>query len=253
MAGDGITYVGHATVLLELGGARLLTDPVLRSGFGHVRRRVPAVDRSALGDLDAVLISHLHHDHLDVRSLRMLGARGPVVVPRGAGAFVARASGAEVVELEAGGTLRLGDVTITATRADHRGGRFGRRLRADPLGYVAGGPRRVYFAGDTGLFAGMADLARPPLDVALVPVWGWGPSLGAGHLDPASAARALTLLRPRIAVPIHWGTFYPVGLDRVRGAPLTDPPRRFARLAAEHAPEVEVRVLAPGERLDLLS
>ena len=75
---------------------------------------------------------------------------------------------------------------------------------ADALGYViAGGGRRVYFAGDTELFEEMSELR--PIDLALLPVWGWGPSLNPGHLDPAGAARALALLRPRVAVPIHWG------------------------------------------------
>ena len=111
------------------------------------------------------------------------------------------------------------------------------------------GRNRVYFAGDTDLFDAMADLA--PLDVALLPVWGWGPSLGHGHMDPARAASALSMLRPRLAIPIHWGTLYPAGLGWFRPHLLTEPPLRFARQAAELAPEVEVRVLEPGQSLDL--
>jgi L-ascorbate metabolism protein UlaG (beta-lactamase superfamily) len=103
----------------------------------------------------------------------------------------------------------------------------------------------VYFAGDTDVHESMKDLG--PLDVALLPVWGWGPKLGEGHLNPRTAAEALVLLRPRIAVPIHWGTFFPVGL---RGTRLADPPHEFARHAAEVAPDVDVRILAPGEALD---
>src|SRR6185503_2691890 len=102
----------------------------------------------------------------------------------------------------------------------------------------------VYFAGDTGLFAGMARL--PTLDLALLPVWGWGPRLGPGHLDPVGAAEALTLLRPRIAVPIHWGTYSPLWYLRPP-AYLSEPGVAFAREAARLAPEVEVRVLTPGE------
>ena len=83
-----------------------------------------------------------------------------------------------------------------------------------------------------------------PLDVALLPVWGWGPSLGAGHMDPArAAAEAAALLRPRLAIPIHWGTLYPVALHRVRPIPLTDPPHLFARFAASLAPDVDVRIV----------
>ena len=117
------------------------------------------------------------------------------------------------------------------------------------LGFVVNGRNRIYFAGDTDLFDGMADFA--PLDVALLPVWGWGPSLGHGHMDPARAARALTMLSPRLAIPIHWGTLYPAGLGWFRPRLLTEPPRRFARHAAELAPDVDVQVLEPGESLDL--
>ena len=111
------------------------------------------------------------------------------------------------------------------------------------MGFVLAGTLRVYFAGDTGLFAGMARLA--PLDLALLPVWGWGPRLGPGHLDPASAAEALTLLRPRIAVPIHWGTYSPFWYFRPPPY-LSEPGPAFAHEAARLAPEVEVRVLRPG-------
>ncbi|HEY5815141.1 MAG TPA: MBL fold metallo-hydrolase, partial [Solirubrobacterales bacterium] len=105
-------------------------------------------------------------------------------------------------------------------------------------------------AGDTDLFEGMADLG-PGLDLALLPIWGWGPTLGAGHLDPERAARAAALLAPRIAVPIHWGTLYPLGLARLRPDPLRMPPREFAARMRDLAPQVEARVLAPGESTSL--
>src|SRR5436190_6978685 len=162
---DRITYLGHATLLIELGSARLLTDPILRSGFAHVRRQAPAIDVAALGRPDAVLVSHLHHDHLDLPSLKRLGRVAPLVVPRGAGAFLRSHGFAHITELAPGDEARAGAALITATRADHDDHRFGTRLRAEPLGFVvAGSGRRVYFAGDTDLFGGMAELADPPLD-----------------------------------------------------------------------------------------
>ena len=96
----------------------------------------------------------------------------------------------------------------------------------------------------------MAGIATA-MDLALLPVWGWGPTLGPGHLDPEGAAEALTLLRPRIAVPIHWGTYRPVV---GRGAPhprAGAPEVRFQRAAAARAPEVAVRVIAPGQAVAL--
>jgi L-ascorbate metabolism protein UlaG (beta-lactamase superfamily) len=116
------------------------------------------------------------------------------------------------------------------------------------VGYILEGTHRIYFAGDTDLFDGMRELV--PLDVALLPVWGWGPKVGAGHLDPERAAAALPMLRPRIAVPIHWGTYRRVGLPSGEDA-LREPAEAFARYASELAPEVDVRVLPVGGRLEL--
>ena len=109
------------------------------------------------------------------------------------------------------------------------------------------GSRQVYFAGDTGLFASTAEIACA-LDVALVPVRGWFPTATLGHLDPRRAAEALRLLKPLLAIPIHWGTYPPLGPGRAMSF-LNDPPQAFRRHAAELAPEVEVRVLSPGEML----
>ena len=118
---------------------------------------------------------------------------------------------------------------------------------ARPSAISSRGSHRVYFAGDTDLFPEMATLADD-LDVALIPIWGWGPTLGRGkHLDPEGAAQAVALLRPRIAVPIHWGTYHPLHMG-LREVPsfLHQPPVRFVEAAAAAAPEVEVRVLEPG-------
>ena len=110
------------------------------------------------------------------------------------------------------------------------------------------GPR-VYFAGDTEVFDSMAGLGAP--DVALLPVWGWGPSLGPGHMDPEQAAEAAALIGPAVAVPIHWGTYLPFGLERRHGHLLRDPPHRFAGEVARLAPDTRVEILRPGQELAL--
>ena len=136
---------------------------------------------------------------------------------------------------------------MRATRAEHDTGRLPFGIRADPLGYVIeGGGRSVYFAGDTDLFDGMAELS--PVDVALLPIWGWGPTMGPGHMDPVRAARAAALLEAALAIPIHWGTYYPIHLG-MRGQPafLDTPPAVFEQALREHAPTTELRVLRPGE------
>ena len=140
-------------------------------------------------------------------------------------------------------------MTIRATHADHDGGRP-LRSGTTALGYAVLGSSRIYFAGDTDLFPELDGLVDR-LDLALVPIWGWGASLGRGrHLDPEGAAEAVRLLRPRIAVPIHWGTYRPAHRS-ASASFLSAPAVEFARAAAIAAPEVEIRVLQPGETLTL--
>ena len=239
----GLTYVGHATVLIDMDGVRLMTDPVLRPRVMHLRRHGTA-PAGALRGIDAVLVSHAHWDHLDLPSLERVGRETPIVCAKGLGDLLRRKRFRHVLEIGVGEDVQVGPLTVTATFADHEGSRGPFGISAPPVGFVIAGSRRIYFPGDTDLFGGMADLA--PLDVALLPVWGWGPSLGPGHLDPRRAAEALTLLRPCIAVPIHWGTLAPIGRS-----PDLDPPHSFARHAAEIAPEVEVRIVSPGAALEL--
>jgi L-ascorbate metabolism protein UlaG (beta-lactamase superfamily) len=222
-----------------LDGVRLLTDPVLRPRVWHLRRRVP-LNATELAQIDAALLSHVHFDHLDLPSLRMLGTDVTVVVPVGARRLLRGFS--DVREVDVGDELRIGKLTLHATAAEHRSARL--TVRSAPsLGFVVSGSRHVYFAGDTDLFEGMSALAGS-LDVALLPVAGWGSKVGPGHLDPLRAAQALQLLRPRVVVPIHWGTFSPWNQSTS-----TDPPEAFLRHATELAPEVEVRILEPGSAL----
>lgn len=237
-----LTYVGHATVAIELDGVRLLTDPVLRSRVAHLARRVPSATPETVADLAAVLISHAHRDHLDVPSLERLRAACPAIIPRGHGRLVASVFD-EVIEVDVGDRVRVGAVEVEATAADHDGRRHPVGRTVPAVGFLVHGTRSVYFAGDTDLFAGMAELHRQ-LDVALLPVAGWGPRVPVGHMDPERAARAAALLRPAIAIPIHWGTYAAPGS---KGGDAGAAPREFAAHVAELAPGVEVRVLEPGE------
>jgi L-ascorbate metabolism protein UlaG (beta-lactamase superfamily) len=248
---DRLTYIGHATTLLRLDGVAILTDPMLRGWLGPLRRQGPAPDPGLPCIADLVLISHLHRDHLDLPSLRRLPAATPLVVPRAAARWVAKGGAEDIHELAIGETISVGDVELTGVRALHDGYRNRHRgAEIEPLGYlIRRGGRTVYFAGDTDLFPEMAELG--PVDVALLPIWGWGPSVNEGHLDPGRAARAAEAIGPRMAVPIHWGTFYPAGLRRLRPGPLTEPPREFARLVGRLAPDVEVRILEPGSETAL--
>ena len=236
---SGLTWLGHSTVVIDVDGTRLLTDPVLRRRVWHLRREA-AVDP---GPVDGILISHTHFDHLDRPSLRRLDHSLPVVVPRGAGELVRRSGFARVLEVDVGEEVEVAGLAVRATDAEHESSRGPLSARAPSLGFLV--EDSVYFAGDTDLFDGMAELG--PLDVAILPVSGWGSRLPAGHLDPRGAAEALRLLRPKLAVPVHYGTFRTPFAE----APGDRPAREFATAAAELAPEVDVRVLAIGETLAL--
>ena len=246
-----VTYIGHATVLVEIDGVRLLTDPVLRRRVGPLWRHAALPDPRLAEGVDAVLISHLHHDHADVPSLRRLSRTVPVLAAPGSRDFLARLGFGDVRELAPGDSSNVGGVRVTATEANHPSGgrRFERASRA--IGFELAGQRRIYFAGDTDLFDGMEAIGGDKLDLALLPIWGWGTNIGAGHLDPERAARAAALLSANLVVPIHWGTLYPLGLARLRPGPLRAPPRRLATWMRELAPHSELRVLVPGEATSL--
>ena len=236
-----ITWVGHATVLIEVDGIRLLTDPVLGRRVGPLVRVAPAP--APLDDVDGVLLSHLHADHAHVASLRRVPGRPQIVAPDGAARWLERAGLHRVRELLPGQATTIGGVSVTATHAVHQDRRHPLGPRGTPIGFVVAGS--IYFAGDTDLFDRMSEL-RGSVDVALLPIWGWGPRLPPGHLDPERAAQAAALIEPAVVIPIHWGTLAR-GWAR-RPADREAPVRTFARHLADLAPGIELRVLQPGEQ-----
>ncbi|CAN5550876.1 MBL fold metallo-hydrolase [soil metagenome] len=242
-----ITYVGHGTVLIERDGVRALTDPVLGERVLFLRREAPPPDLERISEPDVVLVSHSHYDHLDVGSLRRVARAATVVLPRGCGRYARRARVGSVIELEAGEGADAAGLAVEAVHADHIGARrrFSRPLPS--LGYVLPGSPSVYFAGDTDLYEEMSGL-RGSVDVALLPVAGWGPKVGVGHMDAERATRAVELIRPDVVVPIHWGT---LAAPRYRLPDLKAPAREFAELVGRRAPETEVALLDPGESIEL--
>lgn len=249
LPGTRVTFVGHATVLIEMDGVRLLTDPILRPRVGPLIRRSDAPAEETWRGIDVVLLSHSHWDHVDYASLRMVGSDVPVVGPIGMAADLRQRGFTSAMEMRPGDDLEIGGIRIEAVPAVHKG--FGPPIGSTEmaLGFVVHGTQRHYFAGDTAYFEGMADLG-PGLDVALLPVWGWGPTADPSeHLDPMGAARATAAIRPRYAVPIHWGTLHPVGLSWMRPSTRIDPPHQFAQLVRRLAPETIVRVLPNGSSL----
>jgi L-ascorbate metabolism protein UlaG (beta-lactamase superfamily) len=258
-----VTFVGHASVAIDLAGVRIVTDPVLTSRLKHLRRVGAAPTDFDPATVDLVAVSHQHHDHLHVPSLKLLPRAVHVVVPRGLGPRIRGLGFERVSELAVGDVTWHGPVRVTAVPAVHDDRRHPGVRPVPPLGYLfeAPGPvaeaaapptgalvRSVYFPGDTALFDDMAALSP---DLVLIPVWGWGPTLGEGHLDPQGAAEALGLLGTPLAIPIHWGTLWPYHVrpnDR-----LVLPPRELATAVAARDLATEVLEVAPGARVELPS
>ena len=246
-----VTWWGHATCTVEDSGVRVLTDPLFVRRLAHLRRRRGELPPSEATVAEAVLVSHLHSDHLHLPSLARLAPGTRLVVPRAATRSVPGLTrlGLRVTEVAPGDEVRVQDLVVRAVPALHDG----RRLplgphRSPALGYVISGEARTYFAGDTGLFDSMAEEVGP-VDVALLPVGGWGPFLGHGHLDPGRAAQALASLAPRAAVPVHYGTYWPIGMDGIRPHELVARRMELVRQAARVAPEVAVHRLGHGEHV----
>jgi L-ascorbate metabolism protein UlaG (beta-lactamase superfamily) len=240
---------------VEWPGTRLLFDPLLGDSIAHLRRRRGPTPLPKARLADAVLISHLHSDHCHLPSLRLLAPGTRVIGPVGIAGLLRGSRGGDSIaceEVVAGDEVVVGELTVRALYAEHEDRRAPMsRYRAQPLSFLVSDPRdgsRLWFGGDTGMHDGIARAA--PVDVALVPIAGWGPGLGPGHLDAERAADAVALLRAGVAIPIHYGTLWPRGLGWVAADQFLGMERRFAERSRQVAPGTAVHILAPGETLD---
>jgi L-ascorbate metabolism protein UlaG (beta-lactamase superfamily) len=240
-----VTFVGHASAMVTTPGARVLTDPLLeRALYGLKRAKAAGLDRADAGDVDLVLISHAHRDHLSLSSLRRISAAATVVVPPRCGMLVKEIGFSRVVELPPGQGFTHADVEVTAVPVRHSGARRG------ACGYIIRSPDAcVYFAGDTGYFSGFAEIGRRfSPDVALLPIGGYEPaSFRQEHLSPLDAVYAFEDLGARVLIPICHGSF-PLSYE-----PLDEPVTWLRQLARERgltaggADAPRVAVLDHGE------
>jgi L-ascorbate metabolism protein UlaG (beta-lactamase superfamily) len=254
-----VTYIGHATLLLELAGVRVLTDPNFDPKLGRVLPRVsaPGIALHELPRLDALLLTHAHADHLSFDSLDRLPRDLPLFAPPVVAGWLRRIGYSHAEGLEPGASVQLEGVTIHAASATHRGNRYGfdRWRSAANMYLLDAGELTCFFAGDTALVDDTHQLvertlwaARRELDLALLPIgyapW-WKPGFRRGHLTHDDALTLFERLRARVLVPYHWGTFRHVtatahdAIHRLRD-----------RLLSHHLSE-SVRILEPGEALEL--
>ena len=245
-----VAWLGHATVVLDLDGVRIVTDPLLGAHAGLLRRRGPRPKPAQWRGTDAVLISHLHSDHADLRSLRMLPGIPIMSAPTNV-AWMRKRKVLDAVPLEEAWTrLRGSDVEVRLVPADHRHRPMPHRPN-EAHGHLLRGPSgTVWVAGDTSLYpemSALAEMAGGPLDVAIVPVGGWGPRLSPGHMNPTQAATAVARSGARWAVPVHWGTLHPPFMARRVTCWFDEPGRDFAEALRREAPDCHAVVLRAGE------
>jgi L-ascorbate metabolism protein UlaG (beta-lactamase superfamily) len=253
-----ITYIGHATLLLELAGVRILTDPNFDPRLGRVLPRVspPGVALEALPALDAILLTHAHADHLSFDSIERLPHSVPLFAPPVIARWLHRLGYDHARPLAPEESVNVGRLVIHAASATHRGNRYGfDRWRSDANMYLLDGGETIFFAGDTALVGDTHHLvervlwnAGRELDLALLPIgyapW-WKPGFRRGHLTHEDALVLFERLRARVLVPYHWGTFRHVT------ATAHDAIKRLrARLESHHL-QAAVRIIEPGESLEL--
>lgn len=244
-----LTWLGHATWLVQIDGVTLITDPT----FGRIaplkvlKRQAPApLPIDALPAIDVIAVSHNHYDHCDLPSIRALRARSPealIVVPAGFAEWMRGKLGDPVVALPWWESLTHGALQIHAVPAHHWSTRgVGGTNRSHWCGFVfEGAAGRAYFAGDTGdgeHFAAIAERHR--LDAAMLPIGAYSPRwfMKPQHMGPWEAVEAARTLSAHL-LPMHWGTY------KLTEEPLDEPPR-LTRQLVEEAGDVALTMLRPG-------
>ena len=251
-----VTWIGHATMLVQLQGINILTDPNWADHVGPpifgVRRLVaPGLRFEDLPPIHAVVISHDHYDHLDLATVQRLARahRPTFLVPLGIGAWLADRGITGVVELDWWQNRTLGGVTFTATPAQHGSGRglLDQNERLWASWVIAGGGKRLFFGGDTGYTTGLAEIGRRlgPFDVTALPIGGYSAFTARhpNHINPEEAVQLFEDLRGRLLVPMHWGTF------ELNREPFREPPARLLAEAQRRNREEHVALLTQGQSI----
>ena len=240
-----ITWIGHASFLIQLAGMNVLIDPNWSMWLSVIKRlKRPGLHIDHLPSIDLVLVTHAHFDHLNRRSLRRVAADQPIVVPTGVGNLVHDLGFNIVHELEHWEQIETGPLKISLTPCHH----WGARLLADQhRGFggfiIEGNDRSIFHCGDSAYFSGFGEIGeRFPIEIALLPIGAYdAPSKREVHMNPEEAVRAFLELGARKLVPMHYGTF------RLGYEPMHEPPVRLLSSARAHGVEEKVLVMTEGQ------
>jgi L-ascorbate metabolism protein UlaG (beta-lactamase superfamily) len=251
--GARLTWIGHASWLVQLDGVSLLIDPVLSESIpGFIHRNVaPGVPLDFLPAVDAQLVSHNHYDHLDMPTVRRVGAR--VIAGRGNARHFAGAP-FRCDELAWWESTRVGDVTVHFVPSQHWSRRGVNDANESLWGgfVIEGSSAQLYHSGDTAYFNGFKEIGQrfPDLDAAMLPIGAYDPEwfMLNQHMNPEQAVQSFVDLRARTFLAMHWGTF------KLTDEPLDEPPRRLeAEWTRRGLPRQEMRILAVGESVSVKS
>lgn len=241
----GVTWLGHAGFLLQLGGKNILIDPVWALWLGPLKRYShPSLAARDLPYIDLVLITHAHFDHLHMPSLRAIAAGQPIIVPQGVGSIVQSCAFSRVIEMDYWQSLRVAGLDITFTPMKHWGARFIHDTYRKFGGYlISDRQQTVFHCGDSSLFSGFEEVAkRAAIDVALMPIGAYKPPSGRPvHMSPEEALEAFDMLGARHMVPMHYGAF------PISGEPLHEPEQRLIKATNDLGLQDRVHVLDEGQ------
>ncbi len=241
----GITWIGHASFLIQTRGINILIDPNWAKWLKVIKRvKRPGIRLHDLPTIDLVLVTHAHFDHLDRGTLREVAEEQPIVVPFNVGNLVHDLGFKEVHELEYWQSYRYGPLKITMTPCHHWGARVLHDSHRGFGGYhIAAGDRSIFHCGDTAYFDGFKEIGeRLPIELALMPIGAYDPPSGREvHMNPEEAVKAFLEMKGQKLIPMHYGTF------RLSYEPLHEPPERLMACAKEHGIGHKVHLLTEGQ------
>ncbi|MEP7014406.1 MAG: MBL fold metallo-hydrolase [Verrucomicrobiota bacterium] len=240
-----ITWIGHASFLIQTVEMNILIDPIWSKWLKVIKRlKKPGFEIHHLPEIDVVLVTHAHFDHLDRRTLRKVAADQPIVVPIGVGNLVHDLGFQIVHELDCWQSIKLGSIEVSLTPCYHWGARFLADLHRGFGGFViAAEGRNIFHCGDSAFFPGFREIGENhKIDIALLPIGAYDAPTGREvHMNPEEAVRAFVELKAKKLVPMHYGTF------RLGYEPMDEPPQRLLASARIHGIEDKILVMTEGK------